>query len=101
MGRALSVSATAGDRNLAAVRRWWRLRHPPPSIAKRLYLLYTTALASVVVGALAYGTASSALAQLVTPDWLARFGPALAALAILAAAHWGAYQGPVVFSVPD
>jgi ABC-2 type transport system ATP-binding protein len=48
-----------------------------------------------------YGTASLALAQVVTPHSLAVLGPSLALLAVLLAMHWGAYQGPVVFSVPD
>jgi hypothetical protein len=64
-------------------------------------LLYTIALVGGIFGALAYGTASSALAQVVTPHSLAVFGPSLALLAVLLAMHWGAYQGPVVFSVPD
>ena len=64
-------------------------------------MLYTIALVGGMFGALAYGTASSALAQVVTPHSLAVFGPSLALLAVLLAMHWGAYQGPVVFSVPD
>jgi hypothetical protein len=64
-------------------------------------VLYTIALVGGIFGALAYGTASSALAQVVTLQSLAVFGPSLALLAVLLAMHWGAYQGPVVFSVPD
>jgi hypothetical protein len=50
---------------------------------------------------LAYGTASAALGQVLTRDWLGAFGPSLALVALLLAAQWGAYQGPVVFSVAD
>ena len=64
-------------------------------------MLYTIALVGGIFGALAYGTASSALAQVVTPHSLAVFGPSLALLAVLLAMQWGAYQGPIVFSVPD
>jgi hypothetical protein len=64
-------------------------------------LLYTIALVGGIFGALAYGTASSALAQVVTPHSLAVFGPSVAMLAVLLVMHWGAYQGPVVFTVPD
>ena len=36
--------------------------------------LYTIAISAAILGALAYGTAGSALAQVVTPAWLARSG---------------------------
>ena len=57
---------------------------------------------SAILGALAYGTASSALAQVVTPR-LARRAAARRSRCsrVLLATHWGAYQGPVVFSVAD
>src|SRR3954451_8753401 len=59
------------------------------------------AISVAILGGLAYGTASAALAQVVTPEAMARFGPAVALLALLVTAQWGAYQGPVVFSVAD
>jgi hypothetical protein len=86
---------------LRAVRAWWRAVRPGPSLGHRLDLLYTTALSAGILGALAYGTASSALAQVVGPAWLAHVGPALALVAVLLTARWGGYQGPVVFSVAD
>ena len=100
---ALAVAPSSADslRNLREVRAWWRAHHPAASLGHRLELLYTIALVGGIFGALAYGTASSALAQVVTPHSLAVFGPSLALLAVLLAMHWGAYQGPVVFSVPD
>ena len=100
---ALAVAPSTADslRNLREVRAWWRAHHPAASLGHRLELLYTIALVGGIFGALAYGTASSALAQVVTPHSLAVFGPSLALLAVLMAMHWGAYQGPVVFSVPD
>ena len=100
---ALAVAPSTADslRNLREVRAWWRAHHPAASLGHRLELLYTIALVGGIFGALAYGTASSALAQVVTPHSLAVFGPSLALLAVLLAMHWGAYQGPVVFSVPD
>jgi len=93
--------AAAAEQRLARVRAWWRVRNPPRTLLQRLDLLYTGALVSAIFGALAYGTASSALAQVVTPHWLAATGPALALLALLLTSHWGVYQGPVVFSVAD
>ena len=101
MALALSPSSADSLRNLREVRAWWRAHHPAASLGHRLELLYTIALVGAMFGALAYGTASSALAQVVTPHSLAVFGPSLALLAVLLAMHWGAYQGPVVFSVPD
>ena len=100
MGVAVAAVA-AGPHRLAGVRAWWRVRNPPPSLGQRLDLLYTGTIMAAIFGALAYGTASSALAQVVTPHWLAVTGPALALLALLLTTHWGAYQGPVVFSVAD
>ena len=99
MALALAPNPADSLRNLRDVRAWWRAHHPAASLGHRLELLYTIALVSAIFGALAYGTASSALAQVVTPHCLAVFGPSLALLAVLLAMHWGAYQGPVVFSV--
>ena len=66
----------------AAVRRAARRRarmvaerHPPPSLGQRLDIAYTVAIVGAIFGALAYGTASSALAQVVTPEWLGRTAP--------------------------
>jgi hypothetical protein len=97
----MGVAVAGGERRLVEVRAWWRVRNPPPSLAQRLDLLYTGAVMAGIFGALAYGTASSALAQVVTPQGLAVSGPALALLVLLLTTHWGAYQGPVVFSVAD
>ena len=95
------AAAPAGRERLRAVRAWWRERRPGPTIGQRLDLLYTIAISAAILGALAYGTASSALAQVVTPSWLAQFGPPIALGALLMTARWGGYHGPVVYSVPD
>jgi len=95
------AAAPAGRDRLRAVRAWWRERRPGPTIGQRLDLLYTIAISAAILGALAYGTASSALAQVVTPAWLAQFGPPIALGALLTTARWGAFHGPVVYSVPD
>ena len=79
MGLAVAAARRGGAQRLAAVRGWWRVQHPPPSVRQRLDVAYTTAITAAIVGALAYGTAISALAQVVTPDRLAVLGPALAA----------------------
>jgi hypothetical protein len=86
---------------IRAVRAWWRAVSPPPSLGHRLDVAYTTLIVAAIFGAMAYGTASSALAQVVTPHWLATYGPSLALVLLVVTAHWGAYQGPVVFTVAD
>jgi hypothetical protein len=99
----MGVDVAAADRAeaLADVRWWWREQRPGPGIWRRLDLAYTVAISVGILGALVYGTASSALAQVVTPDAMATYGPPAALLALLVVAQWGAYQGPVVYSVAD
>src|SRR4051794_39036924 len=93
--------AAAGDRRLAAVRAWWRVRHPPPTLGRRLDVAYTAGITVAILGAVAYGTAGSALAEVLTPARLEAFGPPAALVGLLLCARWGAYQGPVVFTVAD
>ena len=63
--------------------------------------IYSAVVALAILGVLLYGTASSALAQVVGAGAVARWGPSLMMLAFLAAGYWGAVQGPVVFSPAD
>ena len=93
--------AGAGDRRLEAVRAWWRVRHPPPTLGRRLDVAYTAAITVAILGAVAYGTAGSAHAEVLTPARLEAFGPAAALVGLVLIARWGAYQGPVVFTVAD
>jgi hypothetical protein len=100
MGDAVAARASQAP-SLGVVRVWWKAHHPAPSLAHRLDVAYTAVLTAAVVGALAYGTASSALAQVVTPARVASAVPVGAFLALVLAANWGIYQGPAVFAVPD
>jgi hypothetical protein len=86
---------------VADVRAWWRVQHPRPSITQRLDAAYTATVTVGIFGLLAYGTASSALAQVISPRDLPVLGPPLALLALVLVAQSGAYLGPVVFAVPD
>ena len=95
------MDVALADRRLADVRAWWRVRNPPPSLAKRLEVAYTTVLVGAIFGAVAYGAAGSALAEVLSPERLERFGPPAAVVALVLVARWGAFQGPVVFTVPD
>ena len=59
------------------------------------------AITTGILGALLYGTASSALGSVLTPDTVAEWGPAVALVGLVAVARWGTWQGPVVFAAPD
>ena len=105
--RAEAADGSRGHRRAASRRRAPAGRaglvapSPPGAVVgRRLDLLYTIAMSAGILGALAYGTASSALAQVVGPGWLAQSGrrwrwarPDDRAL--------GRLHGPVVYSVAD
>ena len=95
------MSVVAADPHVAAVRAWWRVRRPGPPLGKRLDAAYMVAITTGILGALLYGTASSALGSVVTPTTVAEWGPAVALVAVVAVARWGTWQGPVVFAAPD
>jgi hypothetical protein len=95
------VSAAAAQPQVAAVRAWWRVRRPGPPLGKRLDAAYMVAITTGILGAMLYGTASSALGSVVTPDTVPEWGPAVALVALGAVARWGTWQGPVVFAAPD
>jgi hypothetical protein len=99
MGDRLSVAV--GDPRIAAVRSWWRLRRPGPTLGKRLDTIYTVAITTGILGALLYSTASSALGSWLTPATVPEWGPAVALVALVGVARWGTWQGPVVFAAPD
>jgi hypothetical protein len=101
MPSAAAAAPAAGAARIRAVRRWWHTAHEPPSLLKRLEPAYYVAITSIVVVPFVYGTASSALADVLTPHAVGVWGPSFALVAILALARWGAIQGPVIFSVAD
>jgi hypothetical protein len=86
---------------VATVRAWWRVKRPGPTVGARLDALYMVAITTGIFGALLYGTASSALSQVITPDAIAEWGPAILLVALALMARWGTWQGPVVFAEPD
>jgi hypothetical protein len=97
----MAVVAAPPAARVDAVRAWWRAARPGPSAGQRLEALYIVAITAAIFGVLVYGTAKSALAQVVTPHTLEVLGPGVVLLALLLLAQWGAYHGPVVFSVAD
>ena len=95
------TAATAPGAGVRVVRAWWRAHTPRRPLGKRLDTLYTVAISVAILGALLYGTASSALGSVVTPATLPDWGPAVVLVALVATAAWGTWQGPVVFAPAD
>jgi hypothetical protein len=86
---------------VATVRRFQAAARRRPATGERLEGIYIAVVVMLIVLALVYNAAHSALAQAVNPIELGRWGPSLVLLALLAAGYWGTAQGPVVFSVAD
>lgn len=89
---------------VAAVRRFQtaaRRGRGGRQVGERVQGIYIAVLVALIAGTLVYNAAHSALAQVIDPTELVRWGPSLVLLAVVAAGHWGAVQGPVVFSVAD
>ena len=95
------MSVAVPEAQVAAVRAWWQVRRPGPPLGKRLDTAYMVAITTGILGAMLYGTASSALGSVVTPATVPEWGPAVALVALVAVARWGTWQGPVVFAAPD
>ncbi len=87
--------------DVGAIYRWLATARRSPSLGQRAQTVYTALVVVGIFGALVYGTASSALAAVISPLSLARWGPSLGLLALLGAGYWGTVQGPVVFSPAD
>ena len=86
---------------VAAVRRFQAAARRAPGAGQRLQGIYIAVLVTLILTTLVYNAAHSALAQVISPVEIARWGPSLVLLALVAAGHWGTVQGPVVFSVAD
>jgi hypothetical protein len=95
------VAARRAGPDVPAIQRWLAAAHRSPTVRQRLSAIYTAVLVLAIGGTVVYGTASTALAQVVSADSVARWGPSVVLLALLGAAHWGTVQGPVVFSMAD
>jgi hypothetical protein len=86
---------------VAAVRRYQARARRGPAARQRIEGIYVAVLVTLIAGTFIYNAAHSALAQVISPVEVARWGPSLALLALLAAGYWGRVQGPVVFSLAD
>ena len=82
------VSVAVGDPQIAAVRAWWRVRRPGPTLGKRLDTIYMVAITTGIFGALLYSTASSALGAWLTPTTLPEWRPAVALVGLVGVARW-------------
>jgi hypothetical protein len=99
---AVSLSETPPPpATVAAVRRFQAAARRRPGAGERIQGIYIAVLVTLILTSLVYNAAHSALAQVISPIEVARWGPSLVLLALLTAAHWGTVQGPVVFSVAD
>lgn len=92
---------STGEERLAAVHAWRRHARPPRPLAARLEVVYVLALAAGTVGLLVYGTASSVLADWITPTRTSIWGPSLMLVGLALVGRWGTWQGPVVFKQAD
>ena len=86
---------------VAGVRRFQAAARRGPGTGERVEAIWIALVVTAIVVTLTYGAAHSALAQVISPTEIARWGPALVLLGLLAAARWGTMHGPVVFSVAD
>jgi hypothetical protein len=92
---------TAAAERLADVRHFERYARPPKPLGTRLEAVYILALATGTVGLLIYGTASSVLADWITADRMAIWGPSVMLVGLALVGRWGTWQGPVVFRPAD
>jgi hypothetical protein len=101
MGALLSVSPAAARPDVVAIQRWLDRARRSRSFAQRAQTVYAAIVVGGIFGVLVYGTAQSALAEVIGLASVGRWGPSLMLIAFVAAGFWGAVQGPVVFSPAD
>jgi hypothetical protein len=87
--------------DVAAIQRWLDRARRSRSLAQRAQTVYTAVVVGGIVGVLVYGTASSALADVISVSSMARWGPSVMLVGFVVAGLWGAVQGPVVFAPAD
>ncbi|MCW3015673.1 MAG: hypothetical protein JWO02_2765 [Solirubrobacterales bacterium] len=95
------MTSTSRSERLRDVRRWRQVTVAGPSLRKRAETIYTVLLTCAIFGAGLFDAVHSALAQVMSVDGTATWGPALVLLGLVVTARWGAYQGPVVYAVAD
>jgi hypothetical protein len=95
------TATTPQPATVAGVRRFQAAARRGPGTGQRIQAIYIAVVVTLIAATLAYNTAHTALAQVVSQIEVARWGPSLVLLMLLAAGHWGTVQGPVVFSVAD
>ncbi|HSC03080.1 MAG TPA: hypothetical protein VLC49_07165 [Solirubrobacteraceae bacterium] len=87
--------------SVVAIQRWLDRARRTRSLAQRAQTVYTAIVVGGIFGVLLYGTASSALADVISVRSVGRWGPSLMLVGFVAAGFWGAVQGPVVLSAAD
>lgn len=97
----MSVSPAVARVDVVEIQRWLDRARRSRTLAQRAQTVYTAIVVGAIFGVLLYGTASSALADVIDTTSVGRWGPSLMLVAFLAAGTWGAVQGPVVLSAAD
>ncbi|HET6864995.1 MAG TPA: hypothetical protein VFH80_03695 [Solirubrobacteraceae bacterium] len=97
----MSVSPAVARVDVVAIQRWLDRARRSWTLAHRAQTVYTAIVVAAIFGVLVYGTASSALADVIGATSVGRWGPSLMLVAFVAAGMWGVVQGPVVFSPAD
>lgn len=87
--------------DVVAIQRWLDRARRSRSLTQRAQTVYTAIVVGGIFGVLLYGTASSALADVVGAESVGRWGPSLMLVAFVAAGLWGVVQGPVVLAAAD
>lgn len=97
----VSTANAIGVPDVAAIQRWLDRARRSRTLAQRAQTVYTAVVVGAIFGVLLYGTASSALADVIDVRSAGRWGPSLMLVAFVAAGLWGAVQGPVVLAAAD
>lgn len=95
------MAVTTREQRLRDVREWIDATVAGPSLGQRAEKAYTFVLVCAIFGSGLFDAVHSALAQVMSADGTATWGPGVVLVGVVVTARWGAYQGPVVFAVAD
>jgi hypothetical protein len=97
----MAVTSTGSRERLRDVRRWRQATVAGPSLGQRAGTVYTVVLTCAIFGVGLFDAVHTALAQVMSVDGTATWGPALVLVGLVVTARWGAYQGPVIYAPAD
>ncbi|XAY05811.1 hypothetical protein DSM112329_02671 [Paraconexibacter sp. AEG42_29] len=96
-----SGGAPGSRERLKAVRGYIDRTVAGATLGQRAETVYVFVLTCAIFGTGLFDAVHSALAEVMSTDGTATWGPAVVLLGVVVTARWGAYQGPVVFAVAD